>query len=159
MRILIFLFVLFGQFILLGGCSRDEYADEEFADLRFSETKYREVEYELAINPSFGDSASYTGSAEEWEQENWEIKIHFLPSEGFTHELPTKKMRRTNSDHKGQYYELIGKYLNQFGFGWNDAMGDDPETPYFDGESANALHYMDLRANPRLGCDNHLPIS
>ncbi len=40
---------------------------------------------------------------------------------------------------------MIGKYIRQFGFGWNDAYGDDPSLPYFSGNSPNSLLYMDMR--------------
>ncbi len=123
---------------------------ENFADTHFHENWYRDVEYGLALNSQWGDSGSYNGSEEEWIQEEWDLKIHYLPSAGFTHELPTHEDRAVNKSHDQQYYEMIGKYIRQFGFGWDkvdfeDFPEDDPSTPYFDGRRTLSEHYMDMR--------------
>jgi len=150
--------LLFVQFVVMGGCSKDDNKAEEFADVHFSEQTYREVEFELAMAPAYGDSGTYPGPIVEWNQEDWETKIHYLPRQGFTHELPTQSMRDAGDHHNEAYYEMIGKYISQFGFGWDDTYGDNPETPYFDGQSPNSIHYMDLRAEANNGCDNILGI-
>lgn len=118
---------------------------KRFADTHFHEDWYRQKEYELAINPSYGDSGAYRGSIDEWIRLSWDLRIHYLPSVGFTHDLPLPEVRQRNKSEDQQYYEMIGKYIRQFGFGWDDAFGDDPNTPYFDGRSPRSEHYMDIR--------------
>lgn len=60
--------------------------------------------------------------------------------DNFTHELPP-----TNNQ---QYYEMIGKYIMQFGFGWEDAYETDEQklTLFFDGTTTNFYDYRDMRA-------------
>jgi len=69
---------------------------------------------------------------------NWEVLLDYLP-QNFTHELPSSNTQ--------QYYEMIGKYLTQFGFGWNDATGDIDSTQYYDGtfSSNNPSRYEQIR--------------
>jgi len=125
--------------------------DKEFkryADGHFLDSLYWQVEFALAQSPQWGDrgdSSAYPGTFEEWQQESWNTKIHYLPQHGFTHEMPTREERSSNRSHEQQYYEMIGKYIRQFGFGWDDRFGDDPGTPYFDGRSMNSEYYMDIR--------------
>ncbi|MDP8238425.1 MAG: hypothetical protein P9X24_05000 [Candidatus Hatepunaea meridiana] len=140
------------SFFLIGGCSKDK-EDEyiAFADEHFSQATYRAIEFELACNAQYGDSGAYNRDIDTWTDEEWEKKIHFLPREGFTHELPTADDRTSSSSRESQYYEMIGKYIHQFGFGWDDAIGDDPGTSWFDGESPNSIHYMDLRNDANTG--------
>jgi hypothetical protein len=59
----------------------------------------------------------------------------------FTHTLP--------SENNQQYYEMIGKYLSQFGYGWDDATGDNPDGPTleFDGTTANFYYYAGMRGD------------
>jgi len=63
------------------------------------------------------------------------------PPDNFTHELPAENTQ--------QYYEMIGKYIEQFGFGWDDAVDlppDDPRsTVSFDGTTAHFYYYADMR--------------
>ncbi len=70
--------------------------------------------------------------------------------DNFTHELPPNNTQ--------QYYEMIGKYLLQFGYGWDDAVNDDPDGPtlFFDGTTANFYNYADMRgeANDLLNTAN-----
>ncbi|MFH0766128.1 MAG: hypothetical protein V2A61_06885 [Calditrichota bacterium] len=125
--------------------------DKEFkryADGHFLDSLYWNVEFDLARSPQWGDrgdSSAYIGTFEEWQEESWNTKIHYLPSQGFTHEMPTREERSANRSHAQQYYEMIGKYIRQFGFGWDDRFGDDPGTPWFDGSSPNSVYYMDMR--------------
>jgi hypothetical protein len=125
-----------------GKDKEDEFM--EFADANFDEMAYRNKEYSLAQS-SVGDSGAYGNSFDDWTMEEWERKIQYLPREGFTHELPTEEDRNSNWSHDQQYYEMIGKYIHQFGFGWGDAFGDDPATHFFDGDSPNSRSYMDMR--------------
>lgn len=128
---------------------------KRFADDHFAEQDYRNVEFDLARNPAFGDSGAFVGTMEEWIEQTWEVKIHFLPSQGFTHEMPTEAQRRANKSHDQQYYEMIGKYIRQFGFGWDDRVGDDPGTPWFDGRSLHSEIYMDMRYDSNKMLDYH----
>ncbi len=121
----------------------DEF--KKFADQHFYEDEYRGVEFDLARSPQWGDSGAYTGDPLQWIEEPWDVKIHFLPAQGFTHELPTLEERNANRSDDQQFYEMIGKYIHQFGFGWDDRYGDDQGTPWFDGRSPNSEHYMDIR--------------
>ena len=65
---------------------------------------------------------------------------------------------------KQQYYEMIGKYIHQFGVGWEDVWEDWAEgetwenypdlfVPHFDGASLQSKDYMDMRddSNKLLG--------
>lgn len=67
----------------------------------------------------------------------------FEDDNGFTHNLPLSKDQ--------QYYEMIGKYMTQFGPGWDDGSFDfyPPGTSnfyYWDGgNTSNSEHYMDMR--------------
>lgn len=127
-----------------GKDKEDEFMD--FADFNFDENDYRTVEFSLAQSPTWGDSLAYTGGTiDDWTELDWETKIHYLPREGFTHELPTQTDRDNSWSDDQQYYEMIGKYIHQFGFGWDDGFGDDPGTPYFDGRSPHSEFYMDMR--------------
>jgi len=126
-----------------GKDKEDEFM--EFADSKFDEMSYRNKEYELARNAAWGDSGAYAGTLDEWTDEDWNNKIRYLPREGFTHELPTEDERNRNWSDDQQFYEMIGKYIHQFGFGWLDAFGDDNATPFFDGDSPYSREYMGIR--------------
>jgi hypothetical protein len=129
---------------------------KKYADQHFFEEIYRGYEYELARNQNYGDSGAYLGTEPQWREEEWETKIHYLPDVGFTHELPTGEDRHSNRSQDQQYYEMIGKYIHQFGFGWDDVFlpgggfngTDDPGTPSYDdlfGGSKRSKDYMDMR--------------
>ena len=128
--------------------------DKEFktyADDYYTEQIYRDVEYNLALNSEWGDKGAYSGTEAEWIEEEWDEKIHFLPDQGFTHEMPTSEDRSANQSHDQQYYEMIGKYIHQFGFGWADfydgegLVEDDPATPFYDGRRQLSETYMSMR--------------
>jgi hypothetical protein len=134
---------------------------KKFANEHFNEMVYRQKEFAFAQAQS-GDTTAFRGTFDEWTALSWDTKIHFLPSQGFTHELPTRDERDANSSDDQQYYEMIGKYIHQFGYGWDDVYimvngivtgfsGDDPGTPYYDdnplfgGTAAKSIHFMDMR--------------
>lgn len=78
-----------------------------------------------------GGTDGYTGGIDEWQNEPWNEKLKYLPSDGFTHELdPDEKDQ--------QYYEMIGKY-NQFAPGWPD----------YD-ESYHEINPEDWKTNPAI---------
>lgn len=61
---------------------------------------------------------------------------------GYTHVLPSTKTQ--------QYYEMIYKYLHQFGVGWDDVMATFGDPFYYDGGdftvlTPNVATYRDLR--------------
>ncbi|MDP8238539.1 MAG: hypothetical protein P9X24_05580 [Candidatus Hatepunaea meridiana] len=131
-----------------GKDKEDEFM--EFADANFDENLYRVREFDLARSAQYGDSNAYNGDFDTWTDEEWEKKIHYLPREGFTHELPTQADRDANWSHDQQFYEMIGKYIHQFGFGWLDPnvgniTPDDAGTAWFDGNVPMSLEYMDMR--------------
>jgi len=131
---------------------------KSYANSHFFERVYRDYEFQLAQNPAYGDSGAFTGTFDEWTAETWDYKIHYLPDRGFTHELPDGQ-DRANQSMDQQYYEMIGKYIHQYGFGWDDVflgspgavtgfLGDDPATPNYDnqnGAAKRSAHYMDMR--------------
>jgi Family of unknown function (DUF5683) len=86
---------------------------ELYADANYKEDYYRHLEYFAATNPATGTDP-YLGDKSAWENETWQDRTDHLPK-NFTHELP-----ETNNQ---QYYESIGKYLTQFGWGWGDWIG------------------------------------
>lgn len=118
-----------------------------FADANFDENAYRQYEYNLAQNAQQWnpEATDFTGTIEEWTDLEWDEKITYLPREGFTHELPTQEDRARNWSMDQQYYEMIGKYIHQFGFGWADMFDTDPGSPYYNGTSTLSLTYMDMR--------------
>lgn len=139
---------------------------KDYANTHFTESIYRDREYFLALQPNWGDSGKFNGTLDEWISKGWDEKIHYLPSAGFTHNLPTQDERNRNAGEDQQYYEMIGKYIGQFGFGWSDVhqgrptgpfWGDDPSTPWFDNQDPNypndptkktallSIRYMDMR--------------
>ncbi len=95
---------------------------EAFADANYRESYYRDLEWfaaqnQLGTNPTPLPDGMDT--IEEWNELSWQDKTGYLPK-NFTHELPSEKTQ--------QYYESIGKYLTQFGWGWGDWI-DHPNTP------------------------------
>ncbi len=130
-----------------------------FADQHFVEGVYRDREFLLAQDPVYGDSGAYNGTRAEWDDEEWDLKIHYLPDRGYTHELPDGQDRSSSRSHDQQYYEMIGKYIHQFGFAWDDVFvmfngqvvsynGDDPTTAEYDdqfGWAQKSKRYMDMR--------------
>ena len=118
----------FAMYQTKGKNKEDEY--EDFADDHWVRNDYWAAVQEIA------NTNEWTGPPVE--QANWSELINYLP-QNFTHELPS-----TNTQ---QYYEMIGKYLSQFGFGWDDEMDDPDTTQYWDGSFANNRPgvYNDLR--------------
>ena len=120
---------LYSDFSGEGNRIEDEF--EAYANQNWSEDQYWNAIASLA-----GLSVDNREALREWEHAN------------FSHGLHLEKDQ--------QYYEMIGKYIGQFGFGWDDIFlgptgpfrGDDPATPYFDNQgqaAARSLSYMDMR--------------
>ncbi len=136
---------------------------KEFADAHFDAEIYRRIEFERA--QSDDDSEVFGGTREAWQELPWGDRIQFLPDQGFTHNLPDDAERSSNSGEDQQYYEMIGKYIGQFGWGWDDVydanlnifLGDDEGTPYYDnldGAARLSSHYMDMRYDSNQLLDN-----
>lgn len=123
---------------------------QNFVEDNYREDYYRSVEYAAAQDPNFPQgSEAFTGTSSEWANMTWQEKINYLP-DNFTHELDT--------EHDQSYYENVGKYLTQFGYGWNDwingrstneinswAAGNGYNWVTGGGVSAFANHYADMR--------------
>lgn len=100
----------------------DEF--QRFADIHFIESVYREKED--WVWEYYGSEYNPDGSKK------------YPP--GWGHRLPEVKNQ--------QYYEMIGKYFVQFGYGWDDATGDNTETEIvFDGTSVNFNVYAGTRGD------------
>ncbi|MDK9700968.1 MAG: DUF5683 domain-containing protein [bacterium] len=138
------------SYTMQGNDKDDEF--KKFADANWMQLQYRNKEYELAIlgtlpNRQSGLSGNpFPGTRVEWDNLPWtggtgtlHDRSWWLPT-NFTHELP--------GDRDQQYYEMIGKYLTQFGFAWNDQYGDDTtgaSVGVWNGVSKNAEKYADMR--------------
>lgn len=115
---------------------------KQFADEHWDEIEYREYEYNLAQEPLWGDSGSFSGSKIEWEDLAWDVKICYLPDfantnrQYYPHKLPSELT-------DGRYW-LIAVYPSQFGVGWDDEWGDDPNSPSWNGESLNLQEYRTM---------------
>jgi len=122
----------------------------------FNYDAYMLREYQIATNPTINESGvPYADDFSTWKTEPWEGeggRASYLPPP-FGHNIDTTDIR--------QYYEMIGTYYTQFGYGWIDTYdhqgafngnegyiwaisGDDPNTLWFDGNSPFFYHYRDL---------------
>ena len=103
--------------------------------------EYTYLEYEYWVATEFGNpnrEGEYTEGLDEWEQLDWDDKLEYLPSNGFTHEL-------LPDDKDQQYYEMIGKY-DQFGAGWPDAY-DAEDNPFEEDNPWRFKTYNQVREN------------
>ncbi len=82
---------------------------EGFADDLWDENLYQYWEWYNARTYHDDPEDHYNGSLTEWNNLTWNEKLDYLPT-FFTHDLPESKTQ--------QYYEMIGKYLMQFGIAW-----------------------------------------
>ena len=121
----------------------------DFADQHFDEWMYRVAEFSLARSDGIGDACSFQGTLDEWNDLPWEQKIRYLPREGFDLDLPNQSNREVSDSFDIVYYEIIGYFISQFGFGWDDGYGDVPGTLCFDGRSPNCEFYVETWLRPR----------
>ncbi len=98
-------------YALRGDAKQVDYQD--YVEKNWREDYYRSVEYTAAQDPLYPlqNPTAFSGTSSEWANLSWQEKIAYLP-DNFTHELA--------SEHNQSYYENVGKYLTQFGYGWND---------------------------------------
>ena len=154
-NILPIVLIIFSIFFFIGCQNNDKNPlipnndARAYANEHFTEQLYRDQEWFLATSSEYGNSGSYQGTRESWEAEiNWQEKLEFLPGGGFTHELPSELKRSANKSDDQQYYEMISKYIGQFGFGWDahpdDFPFDNEDTPYFDGQRIYSEIYMSM---------------
>lgn len=124
----------------------------------FNVNAYMMREYQVAINPNY-NSTVYSGTLAEWKSETWEERQTYLPPP-YGHDILTGDIQ--------QYFEMIGKYFEQFAYGWRDTypgsanletdweqdiwdnpaegFTDDRNTIGFDGTSPLFFQYRDMRA-------------
>ena len=120
----------------------------------FNYDAYMLREYQIATNPTIVETGIvYNGEFADWKSEQWDGeggRATYLPPP-FGHNINTADIQ--------QYYEMIGKYFTQFGYGWIDTYesfsvtpdniwtvsGDNTSTLWFDGASPMFFHYRDLR--------------
>jgi hypothetical protein len=133
----------------------EAYAGPRDAPNHFNVNAYLLREYQIASSQQY-NAAPYTGTLSDWRLLDWSVRQDFLANAtGYGHDVMT--------DDQQQYYEMIGKYIVQFGYGWQDTYssdadindpnagniwvlsGDDPTTAIFDGTSAMFFHYRDMR--------------
>ncbi|HEY3294339.1 MAG TPA: hypothetical protein VGL38_02775 [bacterium] len=125
----------------------------------FDTRAYLYAEYLIASDSiKNGGRPTYHGNFEDYGSLPWDERYQSLPAP-FTHDV--------NTTDQQQFYEMIGKYFLQFGWGWKDtynsgigwtdagranwadpAAGQTPDntaTIAFDGGSAMFFHYRDMR--------------
>lgn len=128
----------FAMYQTKGKDKEDEY--EKFADDHWIRDWYWDAVQEIAATNGFTGDVRLTPWSEL-------ITGNYLP-DNFTHELPSSNTQ--------QYYEMIGKYLSQFGFGWDDEFDDPDTTQYWDGrfEDNNPTIYNNMRYDSNKLLDN-----
>jgi hypothetical protein len=155
-----------------------DYAGWRDTPNNFDTHAYMFAEYSVAKDVvKNGGKPVYNGNYDTWMTLPWETtsssesRYPHLPAP-FTHDIMT-------SDRQ-QFFEMIGKYIGQFGYGWMDThqqattnadpnlwtfdwtqpashvQADDPTTVAFDGGSPMFYHYRDMRgkANDYLNTAN-----
>lgn len=125
---------------LLGGCDITNSSGDDIpleakmiADAHYSIQTYQMQEYHIA--QTYLETPSYLGTYSEWNELDWQTRSDFLPV-FFVQEIPEAKTEL--------FYQAILLYPNQFGFGWDDAVGDNLATYEWDGSSAHFDQYVAL---------------
>ena len=133
----------------------EAYAGPRDDPNHFNVNAYLLREYQIASSDAY-NTKPYSGTLSEWRTLEWSVRQGYLENAlGYGHDVLTSDIQ--------QYYEMIGKYINQFGYGWDDTYdpnadindpnaghiwvpsGDDPATVGFDGVSPHFDHYRDMR--------------
>ena len=133
----------------------EKFAGTKQAPNHFDYNAYMLREFQIATNPAY-NAAPYNGELVDWKRLEWSQRSAFFDNApGFTHDILTEDIQ--------QYYEMIGKYINQFGFGWRDTYpdgtdvndpnvghiwalsGDEENTAGFEGGSPWFYEYRDMR--------------
>jgi hypothetical protein len=155
---------MFANYHAKGQDKTDEF--EAFAGPKgkpnhFSYKAYMLREYLVAINSNY-NTEPYVGQLSDWMSETWAERQRYLPPP-YGHDINTADVQ--------QYFEMIGKYFSQFGYGWRDTFDpatldtnstdanyapwhdeangytDDPATIGFDGQSPWFFNYRDMRGD------------
>ena len=139
-----------------------KYAGWRDTPNNFNVRSYMFAEYQIAqdstrngfrptFHGNFGDVDTPGSYMFLWN--DWNTRYQSLPAP-FTHDVYTSDQQ--------QFYEMIGKYMLQFGWGWRDThtgdgdasdwthpadgvAADNPATVAFDGGSPMFFHYRDMR--------------
>jgi hypothetical protein len=129
--------------------NKGDNADSEmkaFADIHWSEHKYWTKVYYNAVDnglwsghPDIDQNGDHLIDDQYYTSEYIAILrgIEGEPEMGYTHRLPESKTQ--------QYYEMIYKYLHQFGNAWDDALWDEQYSGYYDKMTTNMRTYRDMR--------------
>jgi hypothetical protein len=168
---------MFAKYHAAGQSKTDDF--EAYAGWRdtpnnFDVRAYMWAEYKVANSPTMhGGDSTYNGSFADWRLLLWDSdyestrnRATYLPPP-FTHDVMT--------DDRQQFFEMIGKYFLQFGWGWKDTHDngagvtqsnandfwsanepdwthssytggeDNPLSVNFDGRSDMFFHYRDMR--------------
>ncbi len=121
--------------------ANDDKTDDYFA---FGDEHWLVNKYYEWLRMLYGGEIDLNGNGIYGEFEDYRLYEDF---NGFTHNLPPAK--------NDSYYDMIGKYLTQFGPGWDDCidpMADTQQTPepydatwyWAGGSTANAAKYRKL---------------
>ncbi len=124
------------NYVYNGKAKDEDTRMRAFGDVHWSEQKYWSKIYEKAVERgAWNGSELHVGADhiildDDYNNPTVRNELREMESAIGTHSLPTTKTQ--------QYYEMIYKYLHQFGVGWDDA----PSFDYYD-EQANILHTTD----------------
>ncbi len=135
----------------------EAFAGAQNSPNNFFYDAYMLREFQVASSDQFSTNP-YQGTLGVWKDEPWNVRDEHLPAP-FTHDINTEDVQ--------QYFEMIGKYYSQFGFGWRDTypagtdlnnpdagdiwtdpsqgFTDDAATVEFDGNSNLFFEYRDMR--------------
>ncbi len=125
------------NYVYNGKAKDEDTRMRAFGDTHWSEQRYWSKIYEKALDQGVWNGSELHVGADhiilDNDYNNPTVRNELREMEsavGSTHSLPTTKTQ--------QYYEMIYKYLHQFGVGWDDA----PDFDYYD-DPANLLHTTD----------------
>ena len=128
-------------FVYTGKGDNEEQLVNNFADTHWSERKYWSKLYDEAKNRELSNLPDYAVDENRILIDfNKDVisSLRFLEEAlGFSHKLPETKTQ--------QYYEMIYKYLRQFGNGWDDANFDVEYYGNTNNLTANMFSYRDMR--------------
>jgi hypothetical protein len=141
--------------------SFESYAGWRDTPNNFDTHAYMYAEYLIASDSIRSNIVGgFHGDFGQWQAMSWDDRYPYLPAP-FTHDVMT--------DDRQQFFEMIGKYLLQFGWGWKDTYNsgngwdvtgfplanwqqpasgltaDNSNTIEFDGQSPMFFHYRDMR--------------
>lgn len=138
-----------GYFIYENKGDDEDLRMRRFGDMHWSEQRYWSHVYQIAVREDLWDYQNLETDGNNVIMDTdydamtvarlREIERNNTAQTGFTHSLPETKTQ--------QYYEMIYKYLHQFGAGWDDI----PSLSYYEGQTypytmtPNISKYRDMR--------------